>query len=305
MNFSILTLGSASALPVKGRNPSAHILDIGEQLFLLDCGEGTQMQMQKFRVKISKISKIFITHLHGDHYFGLSGLLSSFHLYRRTDKIELYGPPILRDILDLQFKASNTNLNFELDFVPIEENYIGKIFEDENIIVETFPLQHRIPTHAYVFRQKKLKRNINKDFVETENLSIEALRSIKNGNDFISESRKLFKNEEITYVPKGLSSFAYCTDTIFDPSIVPQLEGINTIYHEATFGNDNEEHAKEKYHSTAKQAATIAKMANAKQLIIGHYSSRYDDLNILLNEAKEVFENTKLAIEGQWIDEFY
>ena len=305
MNFSILTLGSASALPVKGRNPSANILDLGEQIFLLDCGEGTQMHMQKFRVKISKISKIFITHLHGDHYFGLSGLLSSFHLYRRTDKIELYGPPILRDILDLQFKASNTNLSFELDFIPIEENYIGKIFEDKNIIVETFPLQHRIPTHAYVFRQKNIKRNINKDFVEAENPPFEAIRSIKNGKDFISESGKLFKNEDITYVRKDLSSFAYCTDTIFDPSIVPHLEGVNTIYHEATFGNDNEEHAKEKHHSTAQQAAKIAKMSNAKQLIIGHYSSRYDDLNVLLSEAKEVFENTKLAIEGQWIDEFY
>ncbi len=302
MPFFLNILGSNSALPIKHRNPSAHLLNAGERSFLIDCGEGTQMQMQKYDLKASKISKIFISHLHGDHYFGLIGLISTFHLYRRTQSLEIYAPPLLEQIINIQLQASNTKLAFELIFKPISDDYDGIIFEDDKIIIESFPLNHRIATHAFVFRQKIGLRKINSDFVQKVSIPNEQYLKIKQGADFIDENGCIYKNKDITSEPLACKSYAYCSDTKFDENIVEKIKKITLLYHEATFADDNEEFAKEKHHSTARQAATIAKNAMVEKLIIGHFSTRYQNINILLNEAQSVFPNTILAKEGECIE---
>lgn len=302
MSFNIYILGSNSALPMKHRNPSAHLINIGERSFLVDCGEGTQMQMQQYDLKASKISKIFISHLHGDHYFGLIGLISTFHLYRRTQKLEIYAPPLLEQIILIQLQASNTKLGFELQFFPISEGFNGTLFEDEKILIESFPLDHRIATHAFIFRQKAGLRKIKLDFIEKVKIPNDQYLKIKQGFDFIDENGMVYKNRDITSDPIPCKSYAYCSDTKFDENIVEKIKNVTLLYHEATFADDNEDFAKEKFHSTARQAATIAKKAKVKQLIIGHFSTRYPNINILLNEAQSVFPNTVLAKEGNCIE---
>lgn len=302
MSFLLHILGSNSALPMKHRNPSAHLLSAGERSFLIDCGEGTQMQMQKFELKSSKISKIFISHLHGDHYYGLIGLISTYHLFRRTQPLEIYGPALLEKIIEIQLDASNTKLGFDLIFHPISENFNGILFEDDKIVIECFPLQHRIATHAFVFRQKVGLRKLNPEFVKSVNIPKEQFMRIKLGADFIDEHGVLYPNDKITSDPLPCKSFAYCSDTIYDENIINLVKNVSLLYHEATFADDNTDFAKEKFHSTARQAATIAKNANVKKLIIGHFSTRYPNVNILLNEAQSVFPNTILAKEGLCIE---
>ncbi len=302
MSFNLNILGSNSALPMKHRNPSAHLLNVGERSFLIDCGEGTQMQMQKFNLKTSKISKIFISHLHGDHYFGLIGLISTFHLNRRTQKLEIYAPPPLEQIINIQLQASNTKLGFELIYKPISEGFCGILFEDDKIIIETFPLDHRIATHAFIFRQKIGLRKIKPEFIDNVKIPIDQYLKIKQGFDFIDENGFLHKNAIITQEPSPCKSYAYCSDTKFDETIIEKIKNVTLLYHEATYADDNENFAKEKYHSTARQAATIAKKAMVQKLLIGHFSTRYQNINIFLNEAQSVFPNTILAKEGSCIE---
>jgi ribonuclease Z len=302
MQFQIHILGTNSALPIKHRSPSAHLLNACERSFLIDCGEGTQMQLQKFELKSSKIEKIFISHLHGDHYYGLIGLISSYHLYRRKSPLEIYGPPILQNIINIQLKASNTQLSFDLVFHEIDSDFHGIIFEDHRFIIKTFPLKHRIQTQGYLFIQKQGLRKLNPDFVATHKIPNHAFENIKMGEDYIDEFGKIHKNQEITLDPKPAKSYAYCSDTAFDEAVADYVKGVDLLYHEATFADDNAQFAAEKFHSTAKQAAKIANLAQAKKLIIGHFSTRYSTLDVFLNEAQSVFPNTILAKEGLKIE---
>lgn len=302
MQLTLHILGTNSALPMKYRNPSAHLLTACERSFLIDCGEGTQMQLQKFDLKSSKIEKIFISHLHGDHYFGLIGLISSFHLYRRKSPLQIYAPPLLKEIIELQLNASHTKLLFDLVFIEIQNNFAGIIFEDNQFLIKTFPLKHRIQTQAFLFIQKQGLRKLKPEFVEIHNILHHQFNSIKNGDDFIDSQGNVFKNEEITVDPNPPKSYAYCSDTIYDESIIEYVQNVDVIYHEATFAEDNALFASEKFHSTAKQAAKIATLADAKKLVIGHFSTRYSNVEILLNEAKEIFPNTVLAKEGLKIE---
>ena len=253
MGFQLTILGSNSAIPSFERHPTAQVLQHLDQRFLIDCGEGTQMQLSRYGVKFHRITKIFISHLHGDHYFGLIGLLSTLHLQGRIAPLTVFGPPELKEIIALQLAASQTKLRFDLDFIFIDPTKNAILLEDKDLIVSSIVLSHRIPCTGFLFREKN----------------------------------------------KSQKSYAYCSDTIFDTSLIPVILNVDLLYHEATFMEDLITRAKETFHTTAREAATMALSANVGKLIIGHFSSRYKTLEPLLLEAKSVFENTSLAIEGQ------
>ncbi|KAA5540788.1 ribonuclease Z [Adhaeribacter rhizoryzae] len=301
MEFELKILGSSSATPSYNRNHTAQILTIGNQLNLIDCGEGTQMQLMRYKVKHQRISNIFISHLHGDHFFGLFGLLSTMHLQQRTTPLTIFGPPGLADILTLQFKYSNTHYNFKLDFQELDTTVHQQIFEDKYITVHTLPMQHRVSCCGFLFREKPKPRHLVKaklpDF-----LSPPQLVRLKNGEDILDETGNiLVRNEDVTSEPSRSRSYAYCSDTRYKEDIIPYIKGVDLLYHEATFLDNMLERAVYTYHSTAKQAATLALKAEVKRLLIGHFSARYKDLTPLLEEAKAVFDNTHLALEGKTI----
>ena len=295
MKFDLTILGSSSATPTRDRYPTAQLLNIQEHYFLVDCGEGTQMRFKSLGIKFYKLNHIFISHLHGDHYFGLIGLISTMHLFGRTEPLNLYGPPELKEIIDIQLKASCTELNYQINFFPLKENFLIKICETKNVDVFAFPLKHRIPTWGFKFVEKQKLKNIKEGMIDAYKLSIAQIKLAKEGANVVLENGTVLLNSYLTTSNFNPMSYAFCSDTIFDESIVPYLENISVLYHEATFLSDLETVAAEKFHSTAKQAASIAKYANVKMLIIGHFSARYDDLSPLLNESKLVFENTLIA----------
>lgn len=295
--FELTILGCSSATPTASRNPTAQVLNIHERFFLLDCGEATQIQIRRFKVKIQRIDHIFISHLHGDHYLGLPGLLGTMHLLGREKELHIYSPPGLKEIIDTNHHHSKTFLKYELVFHVIEEK--AKIFEDEKLIIETIPMSHRIPCFGFMFREKKLPRNIIKAKLEEFNIPVQEIQKLKEGHDFISLDGTRIPNTELTTAPPSPRSYAYCSDTIYIESFIDQIQNASLLYHEATFADDMAARAKETFHCTAKEAGLIAKKANVKQLIIGHYSARYRELDLLLKEAKEIFENTALAIEGE------
>lgn len=296
-DFQLTILGNGSAVPTACQNPSSQYLRYNNCRFLIDCGEGTQMQMIRYKKSIRKLSHIFISHLHGDHYFGLVGLLSTLHLYGRKQPLHLFAPAALNELLDLQFNLSDTHLVFELVFHSLPES--GLIYEDKNLRVETFPLNHRIETHGFVFREKTRERKLSKDFVEAYHPGIEQMHQIKAGADFITGQGQVIKNRDITIDPLPARSYAYCSDTAYDESIIPHIQGVDLLYHEATFDDDMVAMAQEKFHSTARQAAQIAKKAGVKKLLLGHYSARFKDPSSLLVQAREVFENSFLSREGE------
>ncbi|MBN1251589.1 MAG: ribonuclease Z [Bacteroidales bacterium] len=296
MTFSITVLGSSSALPTAKRFPTAHLLNAYERFFLIDCGEGTQIQLRKFKLKFSKINHIFISHLHGDHYFGLFGLLSSFSLLGRRNALNIYAHSELENILNNQFKYYE--LQFKINFHKLPVNSSEIIYEDKNIFIETFPLKHRIPTNGFLFKEKKRDLNLRKDVVQEYKLSVKDILSIKQGNDYFWENGEIIKNTQLTHLPYKTRAYAFCSDTAFYPEIVKYISNADILYHEATFTEEMKDRAKNTYHSTALQAAEIAKMANVKKLLIGHFSSRYKDISILENEARSIFENTLAVIEG-------
>ncbi len=259
------------------------------------------MQLNRWKIRVNRLNHIFISHLHGDHYLGLVGLLSTMHLNKRTEDLYLFGPPGLVEILTIQFKYSDTRLNYRVHF---RELYPARevILENEHLTVETIPLNHRIQCTGFLFREKPKNRRINKDLIPPD-LSINQIRSLKKGKDLFDTSGKLlFANERLTLPPKKSRSYAYCSDTIYNEGIVEQIQKVDLLYHESTFLSDQELRAAETFHSTAQQAATIAKMASVTKLVLGHYSSRYKDLSPLLEEARAVFSNTILSIEGEDIE---
>ncbi|WP_026462644.1 ribonuclease Z [Adhaeribacter aquaticus] len=301
MDFELKILGSSSATPSPNRNHTAQVLTIGNQLYLIDCGEGTLMQLMRYKVKHQRISSIFISHLHGDHFFGLFGLLSTMHLQQRTAPLSLYGPPGLADILTLQFKYSNTQFSFKLTFHELDTTVHTQIFEDKYITVHTLPMQHRVSCCGFLFREKPKPRHLVKSKLPNF-LTPPQLIKLKNGADILDDSGQiLVRNADVTTHPSHSRSYAFCSDTRYKEDILPYIWQVDLLYHEATFLDNMRERAEYTFHSTARQAATLALKAQVKRLLIGHFSARYKDLTPLLEEAKEVFDNTNLALEGKTI----
>ena len=296
--FEVTILGSSSATPIHQRHPTAQIVNIHERFFLIDCGEGTQMQLSRYKFKMPRLHHIFISHLHGVHYFGLMGLLSSMHLLGREEQMHLYCPKELQEIIDIQLKYSDTRLRYKLVYHFINSTSPKIIFEDDDLTVETIILNHRIPCTGFLFREKPKKRKLIPDKLTQFNVPREQYNDIKSGKDYINDKGAVIPNAQLTADPRPPGSYAYCSDTMYDESIIPQIRGIDLLYHESTFLEDKLARAKETFHTTARQAGIMACKSEVKRLIIGHFSSRYKDLYPLLEEAKTEFPNTTLAMEG-------
>jgi ribonuclease Z len=299
MNFSVTILGNNSATPVSGRHPTAHAIHHLNRYFLADCGEGTQMQFKRHKVRFSKINDIFISHLHGDHYFGLIGLVTTFHLFGRENELHIYSPPGLEEIINLQLQASQTELAYPLFFHLVDTENATRVYEDEYLEVSTIPMNHRIPTCGYLFREKVRDRNLREGVVKKYKIPSDLISGIKKGNDFIDKHGNVLTVDDLTLDPKPPRSYAFCSDTGYIESTADIVKGVDLLYHEATFMHDRQEMAQEKFHSTSIEAATLAKNAGVKKLIIGHYSARYDDLEPMLEEARTIFPETYLADEGR------
>jgi ribonuclease Z len=299
MRFEVTILGSSSATPIYNRNPTSQVLNINERLYLVDCGEGTQQQMLRFDIRGSRIDHIFISHLHGDHYLGLIGFLSSLHLNGRKKVLKLFGPPHLKEVIDLQFKYSDTVLQYEILFYPTNPNTPQIILENEDVIVETIPLDHRIECTGFLFREKKRLRKLIKEEVERIGIPIEYFTALKKGVDYIDNQGRVYKNDTLTTDSATPRVYAYCSDTKYNESYFGQIKNADLLYHEATFMHNMLDRANETHHTTALQAAEIAIKVNAKKLLIGHFSARYKTLDELLAEAQCVFPETGLAIEGK------
>lgn len=298
MNFEVTILGSSSATPIFQRHPTAQVLNIRERFFLVDCGEGTQAQFLKYKVRLSKITHIFISHLHGDHYLGLVGLLSTMHLQGRTNEIHVYGQAELMDVIELQLRLSMTRLRYQIIFHPIKHFAPAIILEDENMIVKTIILNHRIPCTGFLFKEKPKPRKLLVNKLQQYNIPFSFYGKLKDGFDYRDVDGNVIANDELTISSRAPRSYAFCSDTVYDESIINEIRGVDLLYHEATFLHDMVERAQTTFHTTSLQAATIAKKAEVKKLIIGHFSARYKELHPLLDEARTVFPNTELAIEG-------
>lgn len=298
MTFELTILGATSATPIVDKHPTAQVVNYNDQLYLIDCGEGTQVQLLRYDLRFNRINHIFISHLHGDHYLGLMGLLSSMHLQKRTNPMHIYAPQGLDEILLAHFRYSHSVLHYPLFFHSFDDEESVLLMENEDITVHTIPMHHGITCCGFLFREKPKKLNINKEKLPP-NLPIPLILALKEGEDIFFEGKHI-RNQVLTLSPKPLRAYAYCSDTKYTERMIHLLKEVDLLYHEATFTEDLANKIDEgTYHSTAKQAAKIAKKSNAKKLIIGHFSVRYGDLNILLAEAKEVFFHTVLAIEGQ------
>lgn len=302
MSFALKILGSNSAAPAHNRHQTAQLLTVGQHVFLIDCGEGTQMQLNKYKAKTQKINHIFISHLHGDHYLGLMGLISTLHLQGRAADLYVYGPAGLADIITLQLKHSETVLNYKIIFKKLNTAIKETIFEDDVLTIETIPLNHRIGCSGFLFREKTKKRRIIKEKLPS-GISLAGILALKNGEDIYDENGELlFRNEDMTLPPKKARAYAYCSDTKYEEQIIQQISHVDLLYHESTFLSDREERAAQTFHSTARQAATIALKAQVDLLLLGHYSIRYKELQPILDEARQVFPNSQLAIEGETIE---
>ncbi len=298
MTFEVTILGSNAAVPAFGRHPSAQVLNVNEQCYLIDCGEGTQIRMSDFSIRRHRINQIFISHLHGDHIFGLIGLLTSYSLGQRTEKMDIFGPAGIQELLDVQIKHSKSHLTYPLNVHIVDPTQSTLIYSDKNVTVTTIPLDHRIPACGYLFREKDRLLNVIPEKLTEYGIDFKQINDIKKGKKGTNAVGEEIENELLTLPPYIARSFAYCSDTAYKPDIIPLLKDIDLLYHEATFTEDKAENAIATKHSTAKQAAMIARDAGVKKLLIGHFSSRYHDLNVLLHEANSVFNDTQLAIEG-------
>jgi ribonuclease Z len=302
MSIKITVLGSSSALPTSERSLTAHLVNHDERFFLIDCGEGTQMQLRRFRQKFARINHIFISHLHGDHIFGLFGLVSSLSMMGRKSKLHIYAYPKLSEILTALLQSLAVDISYELEFHPIETKKTQIIYDDGKLEVHTIPLKHRIPCVGFLFKEKPKLRNVRKDAIAQYDLGIKDIVRLKEGEDFITNDDKVIPNNLLTYPPPPSKSYAFCTDTRPLESIIPLVQDVDLLYHEATFMDEDAKLAKLTYHSTSKQAAVIAAKANVKQLMIGHFSSRYKHSKPYLEEARSVFQNTILAEDGLTVE---
>lgn len=294
--FAVTILGNNSALPAYDRHPSAQIVTINDQLLLIDCGEGTQMQLSRYKIRRGKLNHIFISHLHGDHYFGLIGLISSMALLNREQPLHLFAPPGLEEIIALQLKVASTTLPYELVFHPLNKEEI--ILDTPKFSVETFHTQHRIPCWGFLIKEKKHPRKLDKEKAINLNIPAAFYSSLKMGYDYTAKDGSVVYNEQVTLPNSPAKSYAYCADTIYDERLINIAKDVTMIYHEATYLNGMEERAAARFHSTTAQAASIALNANAGGLLLGHFSSKFEELHDYLKEALEVFPRTQLAIEG-------
>ncbi len=294
--LALTILGNNSALPAFGRNPTAQVLQTQEEAYLIDCGEGTQMQLAKYKIKRSKITHIFISHLHGDHYFGLIGLLTSMGLLNRTTDLHLHAPALLKDILDIQLQAAHVNLPYTIHFHPLGEDCL--ISDDKKITVECFRVKHRIECWGFLFREKKNPRHIDPEKVKAYEIPAAFYEALQQGHHYTNKKGTVIPNEEMTVPATPPKSYAYCADTLYDESLAEKVKGVDLLYHETTYLKDFEEKAIERFHSTTEHAANIALKAGAKKLIIGHFSSKYEELGEFLVETSAIFPQTELALEG-------
>lgn len=296
--FEVTILGSSSATPAHHRYPTAQIVNYNQKYFMVDCGEGAQFQLNRYGFGYNKIDHIFISHLHGDHYLGLVGLISSMHLNGRANELTLAGPPELLEIIEIQLKYSQTILRYPLKFIPTQTDHPEVIYRNSEIEVETIILDHRIPCTGFLFRELKRPRRVIKEYIKQFNISPELIPLIKEGADYELEDGTILPNVVLTVDPPEPRSYAYCSDTIMNTKIIDQIRGVDLLYHEATFLHDLHQRAADTFHTTARQAGEIATMAEAKKLIIGHFSARYRDLNPHLEECQLTFANSHLAKEG-------
>ncbi len=298
MSFYLTILGSSSGLPTSKRNSAAHVLNVHEHYFLIDCGEGTQIQLNRFNIRLGKINHIFISHLHGDHIFGLFGLISTFNLLNRENDLHIYAHPEITHTIKYYKDHFGNKLQYNIVIHPLKTARPTLIYENKHITVETIPLKHRIPTVGFLFKEKEKPKNIRKEQIEKYNISIKEIVKIKQGADYITKDGTTIKNEKLTLPPFKLRSYAYCSDTVYSEKYVQYISGVRLLYHETTFLDKDKKLAKLTYHSTALQAATIAKKACVEKLLIGHFSARYKDVSALVKEAKKIFENTFAVEDG-------
>jgi ribonuclease Z len=294
--LALTILGNNSAIPAHGRNPTAQVLQTQDENYLIDCGEGTQVQLTKYKVKRSRINKIFISHLHGDHYFGLIGLVTSMGLTGRVNDLHIYGPAMLEQIIQIHLDAAATTLPYKIYFHVIKEE--GEIANDKRLRVHAFKVSHRIECYGFLFTEIKNPRRILPELAKSYEIPEAYYGELQKGNNYTTKKGTIISNETVTEAATSAKSYAYCADTIYDESIVEKIKGADLVYHETTYLKDLEQRAAERFHSTTIQAGNIAKLAGAKKLIIGHFSSKYEILDDFLTETKTVFENTELAEEG-------
>jgi len=294
--LAVTILGNNSAIPAFDRHPTAQVITLDDHLFLVDCGEGTQTQMNKYKIRRSRINHIFISHLHGDHYFGLIGLITSMGLLGRHQDLHLYGPPRLIDIFNLQLEVADTKLPYNLIFHPLDEE--GILLTDNRFQISCFRVFHRIECWGFIFRQVRPPRRVNPDKARIAGVPASFFDHLKWGEDYETQQGKLIPNDSVTEAAPAPKSYAYSADTVFHADVAAKVAGVNLLYHEATYLKDLEERAVNRFHCTTVQAAAIAKSAGVKRLLIGHFSSKYDRLDEFEREAREVFPQTDLALEG-------
>lgn len=300
MSINLTILGCHSATPRTNSHTTSQYLEINNRHFLIDCGEGTQVQLRKYKIKFSRISCIFISHLHGDHFYGLIGLISTFGLLNRKSDLHVYGPKGIKEIIILQLKLSKSWTNYQLIFHELTSNKSELIFEDDSVEVFTIPLEHRIYTNGYLFKEKIGERKLNiKAINKVSEIEICDYQNLKNGKDFKLENGEKIVNSKLTLNPTKPLSYAFCSDTMYKPEITKIIKNVDLLYHESTFLNDKAFLCEKTKHATAEQAAKIALQANAKKLILGHYSARYKNLELFKEEAQLFFNNVELAYEGK------
>ncbi len=302
MNFEITILGSNSAQPTPKRFSSSHVVNFREKLFLLDCGEGTQIQLRRYNQKFTRLNHIFISHLHGDHFLGLPGLISTMNLMGRKSKLHLYAHADLEKVLQPLLDFVMPMPMFEVVYHPFDPSKNVCIYEDKSIEIFTIPLKHRTPTAGFLLKEKDTPLNIKKEMIDALKLGVKDILRIKNGEDYVDEEGKIIPNSRFTTQKKTSRSYAYITDTAYKPDICPLIENVDVLYHEATFANDETLRVSKTLHSTGEQAGQIALQAKAKRLFIGHFSSRYKDISVVEQAAKEVFENSKAVYDGLTIE---
>lgn len=299
MTPTLTILGSGSALPTRDNFPTAQLLDMREKQFLIDCGEGTQIRLRQMGLKINRLGHIFISHLHGDHCFGLIGLISSLGMLNRTAELYVHGPVGIRELFEPQLKFFCEESPFQVRFVEFDARHSEVIFEDRALTVTTLPLKHRVPCAGFLFREKPGSRHLLREWIDYYKIPVAQLHNIRNGADVVTSEGELIPNEKLTSPPNPVVSYAYCSDTAYHEALIPLISKVDLLYHEATFAESELKRARQTLHSTARQAAEIALKADVGRLLIGHFSARYHNKEVLLREAREVFEATELAADMQ------
>lgn len=294
--LALTILGNNSAIPAFNRCPTAQVLQSLDEGYLIDCGEGTQLQLNKYKIKRSKINHIFISHLHGDHYFGLIGLLTSMSLLNRTQDLHVHAPAKLEAIIQLQLDAADTKLSYQLHFHPILGK--GLIMDNNKLLTFAFPVKHRIECWGFLFKQKRNPRKIDIERIKAFEIPATFFEKLQKGEDYITKKGTIIPNEEVTIAAPLAKSYAYCADTIYDETLIDEIKGVDLLYHETTYLKGNEEKAAARFHSTTIQAGNIAQKAGVKKLVIGHFSAKYEILDGFLEEVTSVFPNSELAIDG-------